>query len=213
LRAGELAAQPLRHFGTILGEHLGPQPYPAWQKVFDPLFAPGARNYWKSRNFASLEGGLLQVLVEHAEKVPWPDCEICIAQLGGRVGRISPGATAFGNRDVAFVITAHGRWERAEQDAAGTAWARSFYWASELFATRGTYINFLPGDEIGRVGSAFGLNYERLIEVKRKYDPTNFFQMNQNIAPYREALSRRDDSPGGIAQSAWSEHGSDLAAG
>lgn len=180
---GEKLIEPLRGFGTPYGEHIGVQPYTAWQQAFDPLLTPGARNYWKSHNFTKLDDGLIDSLIEYAWNLPSPHCEIFIGALGGQAGRIAPDATAYSHRDANFVINVHGRWETAEEDERGIAWAREFFDKSTPYATGGVYVNFLTEDEADRTNAAYGSNYERLAELKAKFDPGNVFQVNQNIAP------------------------------
>jgi FAD/FMN-containing dehydrogenase len=92
-------------------------------------------------------------------------------------------ATAFGNRDANFVMNVHGRWNSPAEDKAGIAWAREVYQGTLPFATGGAYSNFLTAEETDRVKSAFGSNYARLAQVKKTYDPGNFFRLNQNIRP------------------------------
>ena len=181
--SGRKLIAPLAGFGKVLGQHVGTQPFTAWQQAFDPLLTPGARNYWKSHNFVELKDGLFDVLVDAAGKLPSPHCEIFVGQLGGQASRVRADATAFGNRDANFVINVHGRWISAAEDQAGIAWAREIYRAAAPFATGGAYSNFLTAEETDRVKSAFGSNYPRLVQVKQAYDPENFFRLNQNIAP------------------------------
>ncbi|MDB6034672.1 MAG: putative oxidoreductase oxygen dependent FAD-dependent protein [Verrucomicrobiales bacterium] len=181
--SGRKLIAPLADFGKVLGQHVGMQPFTAWQQAFDPLLTPGARNYWKSHNFRELKDGLLDTLVELAGQLPSPQCEIFIGQLGGQVARLAADATAFGNRDATFVMNVHGRWNSPAEDKADIAWAREVYRRTLPFATGGAYSNFLTAEETERVKSAFGANYARLAKVKASYDPGNFFRMNQNILP------------------------------
>jgi FAD/FMN-containing dehydrogenase len=180
---GEALVAPLRKFGTVLGEHVGVQPYVAWQQAFDPLLTPGARNYWKSHNFSRLDDKLFDAVVEYAGKLPSPQCEIFIGAIGGATARPAPGAMAYAHRDAQFVMNVHGRWDDAAEDQRGIRWAREFFEAAAPFASGGVYVNFLTADEGERVKSAYGPNYERLAAVKRKYDPANLFRVNQNINP------------------------------
>lgn len=181
-RGAELI-EPLRHFGTPLGEHVGVQPFVAWQQTFDPLLAPGARNYWKSHNFTELKDGLFDVVLEYLDSLPSPQCEIFIGALGGATMRPAPDATAYAHREVRFVMNVHGRWAEASDDGQCIGWARDFFKAATPFASGGVYVNFLTADEAARVPSAYGENFTRLVEVKRHYDPDNFFRLNQNISP------------------------------
>jgi len=174
---------PLRDFGTPLGEHIGPQPYVQWQKAFDPLLTPGARNYWKSHNFTELADGALNSAIEFAGKLPSPQCEIFIGLIAGAPNRVAPNAMAYGHRDARFVLNVHGRWDEAADDEKGIGWAREFFKASAPYASAGAYVNFMTAEEGDRVAAAYGSNYERLVEIKRRYDPENVFHFNQNIKP------------------------------
>ena len=174
---------PLRTFGTALGEHIGPQPYVQWQKAFDPLLTPGARNYWKSHNFTELADGALEAVVEFGGKLPSPQCEIFIGLIAGAPNRIAADAMAYGHRDARFVLNVHGRWDEATDDQKGIGWAREFFKASAPYASGGAYVNFMTAEEDDRVAAAYGSNYERLVEIKRRYDPENVFCFNQNIKP------------------------------
>jgi FAD/FMN-containing dehydrogenase len=180
---GEALITQLRSFGTPHGEHIGMQPYIAWQQTFDPLLAKGARNYWKSHNFSQLSDGAIDAILEFGAKLPSPQCEIFLATIGGQTGRVAPEAMAYGSRDANYVMNVHGRWESADDDARCIAWARGFFERAKPFASSGAYINFLTQDETDRTAFAYGPMYQRLVEIKRQYDPTNFFRMNQNIAP------------------------------
>jgi len=182
-KEGEKLIEPLRSFGTPYGEHVGVQPYTAWQQAFDPLLTPGARNYWKSHNFAQLSESALDAIIEYAGKLPSPLCEIFIGTIGGQTTRVAPDAMAYSSRDAKYVMNVHGRWETAAEDERCMAWAREFFAKSKPFASGGAYINFLTEDEAERIASAYGPTYKRLVEVKTKYDPANLFHMNQNIKP------------------------------
>jgi FAD/FMN-containing dehydrogenase len=180
---GERVAKPLRDFGHPIADVVQPHPYTAWQAVLDPLLTPGMRNYWKSHDFHEVSDGLIDVLVEHARRIPDPQTEIAVAQLGGAVSRVPAGATAYAHRDAQFVMNVHGRWEDPAKDATCIGWARQLFEAATPFATGGVYVNFLTQDEQGRVPAAYGGNYARLVALKRKYDPGNLFRVNQNIGP------------------------------
>jgi FAD/FMN-containing dehydrogenase len=183
---GASLVEPLRHFGTPVGEHVGVQPYVAWQQAFDPLLAFGARNYWKSHNLSTLADGLIDTAIEFIEKSPSPHSEVFLAALGGATTRPTPEASAYPHRDARFVINVHSRWMDASDDASGVTWARDFFDAAAPFATGGVYVNFMADDERERVPAAYGSNYERLSQAKRTYDPDNLFRANQNIRPARD---------------------------
>ena len=180
---GRRALEPVRHLGPVLGEFTAMQPYTAWQKTFDPLLTPGARNYWKSHNFVDLADGAIDVAVRYVQNLPSPHCEIFFGLIGGATTRPAVDATAYSHRNAIYVCNVHGRWETASEDQACIDWARGFYRDAEPFATGGVYVNFLTDDEGERIGAAYGPGYERLVAAKNKYDPGNLFRMNQNIRP------------------------------
>jgi FAD/FMN-containing dehydrogenase len=180
---GEKLIAPLRAFGDVVGEHIGAQPYADWQKAFDPLLTPGARNYWKSHNFTELADGALNSVIDFAGTLPSPQCEIFIGLIAGAPNRIAVNATAYAARDAKLVLNVHGRWDEAKDDQKCIAWARDFFKASTPYASGGAYVNFMTDEEGDRVAAAYGSNYERLVEIKRRYDPDNVFHTNQNIKP------------------------------
>jgi FAD/FMN-containing dehydrogenase len=183
LAEGERIAAPLRAFGKPVADVIAPHPYAVWQTVLDPLLTPGQRNYWKSHDFREVSDGLINALIEHARKLPDPNTEIAFAQLGGAVSRVPNDATAYGHRDGQFVLNVHGRWESRAKDAACIGWTRDLFQATAPFATGSVYVNFLTQDEGDRVRAAYGRNYDRLSQLKNKYDPRNLFRLNQNIRP------------------------------
>jgi FAD/FMN-containing dehydrogenase len=178
---GERLIDSLRSFGNAYGEHVGAQPYAQWQQAFDPLLTPGARNYWKSHNFTELSDDALDTIIKFAGNLPSSQCEIFLALISGAANRIPSNAMAYGHRDAKFVLNVHGRWDEAAQDKTCIAWARAFFKASAPYASAGAYVNFMTEEESDRVASAYGVNYARLKQIKKKYDPENMFHNNQNI--------------------------------
>lgn len=184
MQAAEKAVKPLRSLGKPIADVVGPHPFVGWQTAFDPLLTPGARNYWKSHDFKTLDDGLIETMLDAVGKLPTPECEIFLGHLGGAVNRIPADATAYPHRDVNFILNVHTRWRDPAQDKECVAWARQLFDAAAPFATGGVYVNFMPEDEAQRVPKgAYGANYERLAQLKGTYDPGNLFRMNQNIQP------------------------------
>ena len=181
--SGLRAIEPLRKFGKAHGEHLGSMPYAAWQRAFDPLLGPGARNYWKSHNLATLKDETIDAGVQYAAKLPSGECEIFIGLLGGAVCKIPVNAMAYGARDAELVMNIHARWQDAKDDKPCIAWAREAFDAVGRHATGSVYVNFLTAEEGARVSAAYGPNHARLVKIKDHYDPTNLFRLNQNIRP------------------------------
>ncbi|HEX4683361.1 MAG TPA: FAD-binding oxidoreductase [Gemmatimonadaceae bacterium] len=180
---GEEALQPIRRFGHPIADVVGPMPYTAWQQILDPLLAPGMRNYWKSNDFTALSDGLIDVFLDFAARIPDPQTEIAFAQLGGAIEEVPWNATAYTHRDAQYTVNLHTRWADPSNDAACIQWARDLFNATAPFATGGVYVNFLTADETERVHQAYGSNYGRLLELKRQYDPSNLFRVNNNIRP------------------------------
>ncbi|WP_129112661.1 FAD-binding oxidoreductase [Halegenticoccus tardaugens] len=180
--AGEARMEPLREFGDPIADVIGPHRYVEWQQAFDPLLEPGARNYWKSHNFADLTDEAIDTAVEYAARLPSPQTELAFARLGGAVTRVPADATAYPHRDAEYVMNVHTRWEDPARDDECVTWAREFYDAMAPYALAGTYVNFISEGEDDE-SSAYGDNYERLTELKREYDPTNLFRTNQNVEP------------------------------
>ncbi|CAN5199085.1 FAD-binding oxidoreductase [soil metagenome] len=179
---GEAALRPLREIGNPIVDVIGPHPYAAWQQAFDPLLAPGARNYWKSHNFLEFTDGMIDNFIRGAEALPSPQSEIAIAQLGGATNRRPTDATAYPHRDAEFLMNLHTQWQDPAQDEECIAWARDLYDAMTPHATGGVYVNFIP-EEVGQERAAYRENYDRLVEVKNRYDPDTLFRLNQNVQP------------------------------
>ncbi len=181
---GEKLIAPIRSFARTLGEYVGSQPFVMWQRAFDPLLTPGARNYWKSHNLSTLTDPALDTIVEYAGRLPTPDCEVFIGLIGGQASRVAPELTAYSQRDAKFVLNVHGRWETTNEDQKCISWARAFFNATASFSTGGVYVNFMTQEETDRVQAAYKpAVWKRLVEVKHKWDPKNLFRMNQNIKP------------------------------
>jgi FAD/FMN-containing dehydrogenase len=182
MEEGAKVLKPMREFGKPIADVVGPTRFVDWQKAFDPLLTPGARNYWKSHNFTSLSDGLIETLIAAGKDLPSPLCELFLAHFAGAANRVAPTATAYPHRDMSFLVNAHIRWEDPAQDEVCVAWGRKFLDAAGKFATGGVYLNFLSEGE-DRVRAAYGVNYDRLVELKNRYDPENIFRSNINVPP------------------------------
>jgi FAD/FMN-containing dehydrogenase len=187
MEAGQRETAGLRGIGRPIADVVAPHAFVDWQQAFDPLLAPGARNYWKSHDFTELSDPAIAILTEAGRNLPGPECEIFIGHVGGAAGRVAPGATAFPQRNSHFAMNVHARWREPDHDKACIEWARALFEAAKPHAAGTAYVNFMPEDETDRVESAYGENYRRLAEVKRRYDPQNFFRVNQNVRPTAEA--------------------------
>jgi FAD/FMN-containing dehydrogenase len=188
MKEGEKAVKALRALGKPIVDVISPHPFTGWQAAFDPLLTPGARNYWKSHDFTDLSDAAINAIVNAVRTLPSPECEVFIAHVGGAMARVPANATAWPNRNAHFILNAHTRWRDKSQDKSCIAWARELFDTTAPYASGSVYINFMPDDENERVEKAYGPNYRRLTEIKRRYDPNNLFRMNQNISPSSRTL-------------------------
>jgi len=180
---GEEALQSLRQFGTPIADVISPHKFTDFQMAFDPLLLEGERNYWKSHDFLEMSDGLLDAVLPFVSELPNESSEVFFAQMGGATNRVPADATAYRHRDAEFIMNVHGRWHDAGDDDRCIAWTRDLFQASAPYATGGVYVNFMTEEETDRVQSAYGDSFARLAQLKAKYDPTNFFRLNQNIQP------------------------------
>jgi FAD/FMN-containing dehydrogenase len=183
MAAGEEVLAPLRAHGNPIADVISPHPFTGFQQAFDPLLTPGVRNYWKSHDFLELSDGLLDALIQHVGTLPDPQTEVFIGQMGGATKRVAPDATAYRHRDAEFVMNVHGRWSDPADDDRCIGWCRDLFDAAAPHATGGVYVNFMTGEEGQRVAEAYGDSYKRLVDLKKKYDPSNMLRLNQNIRP------------------------------
>jgi FAD/FMN-containing dehydrogenase len=174
---------PLRAFGSPVLVQVGPMPYPAVNMMLDDGFPKGARYYWKSGFVGGLSDGLIEALVEGFAACPSTMSGIAIEHFHGAVTRVPIAATAVPHRDPSFDVLIAGVWDDPAADAANASWARATYnsLAPSLVGRR--YVNYLSADDVAATADAYGANLARLAELKRRYDPDNVFQVNQNIAP------------------------------
>jgi len=182
---GAEVVRPLRQLGRPLVDLLEPKPYTALQSMFDPLVPHRWHRYWKSVELPPLTDDAIDSLVEHASAVTSPKSYCIVFQLGGALARAGDGETAFSQRDASHNVNINAVWTEDDPDGERhVAWARDFFSAMQPHAGRHVYLNFLGDEGTERVRQAYGdRQYERLVELKRAYDPTNFFRLNQNIEP------------------------------
>jgi len=180
---GEELIKPIREIAESHGEAFGMNKWVNWQSGFDGLVTHGARNYWKSHHLTDLTDDCIDRILEYASKLPTEECEVFIPHMEGAAGRVSPSETAFAHRNTPFVLNLHTRWHKATDDERCLKWARDLHESTQEFA-RGVYVNFISQEGEDRVKDAYTPEvWNRLVEVKKKWDPQNTFRMNQNIRP------------------------------
>ena len=181
---GERAVAKLRRFGEPLVDLIRPTPYVAHQALLDATAPHGLSYYWKSEYLPPLNDPMIDTLVEHAWRAATPESYTIMFHLGGAVGRADPEASAFEDRHAAHAVVIDAVWSEPGLASACIAWTRDFWDAVRPQATGRIYVNFLGEEGQDRVRAAYGAaKYERLRALKRTYDPTNLFQLNQNVAP------------------------------
>jgi FAD/FMN-containing dehydrogenase len=184
IEEGERMLAPIRAFGPPIADLIRPMRYSEMNTLVDAANPPGMQNYWKGNLLRELSDGIIDALVEHAARVPSPRSVILIDQLHGAARRVAPSEAAFAHRNTPHGVMTMSMWEDPADAEANIAWTRGLSAAIEPFAGGTVYVN---GAYEQQPFAAYGANYDRLVEIKTAYDPTNFFRHNQNIRPKAQA--------------------------
>ena len=190
LDEGERALRPLREFGPPAADIYQRMPYSAAQSMADFLWQKGLYSYWKSSFLKSLSDGAIDTILDFYAKTPSPRTVVVVEHDGdGAWSRVPEDATAFGHRTWAYNLVVTAMWDKNADSDINIRWTRDFWAAMAPYLADGVYVNYLG--ELGEqdVRAAYGKKYERLAVLKAKYDPTNFFRMNQNIKPSHAAAT------------------------
>ena len=184
LAEGEQAMRPLKGFGGPVLDALGPMPYSQLNAMLDAGYPKGALNYWKSSFLAGLSDDAIDTMVESYAQCPSPMCQLLIEHFHGAATRVAVSDTAFPLRTNGYNYLVLAQWAEPAISDRCIAWTRQTYADMAPFFAAARYVNYLDEDDIGDpVAAAYGPNYRRLQQLKTKYDPDNFFHMNQNIRP------------------------------
>jgi FAD/FMN-containing dehydrogenase len=184
LEAGAQALRPLREFGPPAADTYREMPYSAAQTMADFLWPKGSYNYWKSGYLKSLSDGAIDTILDFYSKAPSPRSVVVVEHNGdGAMNRVAEDATAFGHRNWPYNLLITAVWTDVADSDANIHWAREFWAAMQPFLAGAAYVNYLGEVSEEDTRAAYGRKYERLTRLKDKYDPTNFFHMNQNIRP------------------------------
>lgn len=186
-RPGQELIDNLRDAAPPDQDEVGPVAWPEWQSAMDSVFPKGSRGYWKNVSFSRLDDEVIDVVTGFASEVAWQGTGIDIHLLGGAFSRVPEDATAYPSRASRYLLNIYGFWPNAEDDARLTEFARAAHGRMQPFAEQGEYVNFLGGEERPDAQAArlsYGPDkYERLRNLKQRYDPGNLFSRNHNILP------------------------------
>lgn len=187
LAEGEKVLQPLRAFGPPVADHIGPMAYTALQSMLEAGFPSGLQNYWKSNFLQGLSDDAIAVMVDGFAQMPAPTSALVIEHISGAVSRVGEDATAFTHRQAPYNLLIVGIWPDLADNDTNIHWVRQTWDAMQPFSSGAVYVNYLgqAADEgAERIKEAYGVaKYERLLTLKKQYDPTNLFRLNQNINP------------------------------
>jgi FAD/FMN-containing dehydrogenase len=181
VQEGEQMFKPFHEVAEVKAELVGPVPYPAINAAFDALYPPGLQQYWKANFVKELTDEAIAAHVEYGPKAPWLSSTMHLYPIDGACHRVAPEATAFGHRDANFAMVIVGAWPDPADNEQNIQWVRDYAAATAPGSEAGGYVNFMSEDDQDRVPANYGANYDRLVEIKRKYDPDNLFHVNQNI--------------------------------
>lgn len=183
MERGENVLKPFHDFAPVVAEMIGPMPYPALNSAFDALVPAGLQNYWKANFVTDLTDDAIAAHERFGPKVPYVSSTVHLYPINGAVHDVGPQDTAFAYRDANFAGVIAGMWLDPADNEANIGWVRDYYAATAPQSEEGGYVNFMSADDQGRVKANYKQNYQRLVDVKRRYDPGNIFHLNQNIVP------------------------------
>lgn len=183
LDQAEKVLKPFRDVAPIVADGTGPLPYPALNGAFDGLFPKGIRAYWKGAFAKELPAEAIKAHVEHGSKAPEVSATMHLYPINGACHRVAAGDTAFAYRDAKYGMVILASWTDPTKDAERRQWVREYYDAVAPYSEPGGYINFMQDDDYAKIQDNYRQNYDRLVALKRTYDPQNLFHVNQNIAP------------------------------
>jgi hypothetical protein len=177
--------KPIRSFLPPTLNLVGPMPHPALQSMFDPLYPPGLQWYWKADFVNRLSDDAIKLHVKLGSELPSPQSTMHLYPVNGAAARVNKDDTAWSYRDATWAMVIVGVDPRPENKAAIISWARTYWQALHPHSAGGAYVNFMMEEGEDRVKATYRGHYDRLAEVKAKYDPDNLFRVNQNIVPSR----------------------------
>jgi FAD/FMN-containing dehydrogenase len=182
--SAERELEPFTTWGSPLVVEVGSMPYPVMNTLLDGGFPSGSMNYWLSSFTRGLSDELIDIAAERFATVPSPMTSILLEHFHGAVTRVGATETAVPHRDQGWNLLIPSVWTEAAENEANIAWSRDTFAAMRAHFRSGRWLNYLGDDQAeDAIRAAYGPNYDRLREVKRRYDPDNVFHLNHNIAP------------------------------
>ena len=179
----ERDVQPLRDAAPLLVDMVAPMPYPTMNALLDDGYPRGARNYWRSAFFRELTDEAVDIMVDAFKQSPSAMTSLGVEHFHGQVTRIGPTDTVFPHRQPGYNLILTSVWANPAEDEANIAWTRETFSALAPFMADAVYVNYVEADAVAPQRAAYGPNLERLVELKRRYDPENFFHVNLNVTP------------------------------
>ncbi len=184
IEEGKRALKPIREFGQPLVDAIEPMPYSVAQTMADVLWLPGRHNYWKSSFLKDLSDGAIETIVDRFATVPSPQTVVLVDHNGGgAISRVGRDETAYAHRDLTYNFLISSEWTDPADSERNVRWTREFWEAMRPFMAEAVYVNYTSDEGEDVVKAAYSHAHKRLVALKRKYDPTNLFRLNQNIKP------------------------------
>jgi FAD/FMN-containing dehydrogenase len=180
---GESVVKPIKDFGPPALDTIGPTTFQVIQAMFGDGSPNGTRHYWRSAFVPELADGAIDTFVERSKEMPHAATLLLVEHMGGAVSRVGTNQSAFANRDAMYNLSLLGAWMDPAEDAKNIAWSRAVGDELRSFSSGGAYVNYMSDEDAAAVKGAYEANYQRLVDIKRKYDPGNFWSGNHNIAP------------------------------
>jgi FAD/FMN-containing dehydrogenase len=175
--------KPIRRFGPPVLDLVGPLPHPALQSMFDALYPPGLQWYWRADFVNELSDDAIALHVKYGSQLPTMHSSMHLYPINGAVHRVGKRNTAFSYRDATWAEVIVGVDPDPANNGRIISWTKEYFDALHPYSAGGAYVNFMMDEGQERVKATYGENYDRLVDIKNKYDPTNLFRVNQNIRP------------------------------
>jgi len=183
LKNAERVFNPIRKFKKPALDLVGPIPHPALQSMFDALYPPGLQWYVKADFVRELKDEAIALHVKHGALLPTMHSTMHLYPINGKASAVKNTATPWSYRDAVWAAVMAGVDPDPANNEKISKWAKDYWTATHPYSAGGAYVNFMMDEGEDRIRATYGKNYDRLAKIKKRYDPTNFFRVNQNIKP------------------------------